>query len=189
MLFFPLFFCRLVFMSCQGYSCLLVAPAQHISTTVYRVCWLRARRVSGLQAPLLLRCPDGPFIPAGWEALTPSQSVKDTLGGTARPARGSVMGWIKFLLAVQLHIFIMLPFSIIVLSIISLQRIFSTLKHYCVKLNPSHWACQVHVFAKVLYYNIWRPNNKTCCQSLIKHQVDHTTPQPWPLQGEAPSAP
>lgn len=64
-------FCWLVFMSCQGYFCLLEAPGQHISTSVYRVCWLRARRVSALRAPLSLRCPDGSFIPTGWETLTP----------------------------------------------------------------------------------------------------------------------
>lgn len=56
---------------CQSYFCFAEAQGQHISTTVYRVRWLRARRASTLRAPVSLRCPDGPFIPTGWEALTP----------------------------------------------------------------------------------------------------------------------
>lgn len=76
---------RLFFASSGG-------SAQHISTTVYRLCWLWARRASGPRAPLSLPWPDGPFIPTGWEALTPSQFLKDTLSGTSEGSSG-VQGW------------------------------------------------------------------------------------------------
>lgn len=85
------------------------------------------------------------------------------------------------------------PFSIIsavlAISIISLQWIFSYLK-----VLPCEIKAILTELAKIVCCknscctNMWSLNKETCCHSLIKHPADHATTQPWPSQGEAPSA-
>lgn len=85
---------------CQSYFCLAEAQGQHISTTVYRVRWLRASRVSTPRAPLYCAAQTAHSSPPAGKHSHPSQSLKGSLSSTARAAKGSVMSWIKFLQAI-----------------------------------------------------------------------------------------
>lgn len=117
----------------QSYFCFLKAQGQHISTTVYKVCWLQARRISGPQAPLSLSYPDGPFICTSWEALTPSQFLKGTL--SEQQGQQGIQQWVG---SNSYKPFSCTWFSIIyaLLFIIWHQMILSTLMPHFVKLKP-----------------------------------------------------
>lgn len=159
MFFFPSVFCWLFLMSCQCYFYLLGGSVQHIRVTVYRVYWLWARRLSAPWAALALRCPDGPFIPTSWEALTPSQLLKDALRAQVKALGTSVVSWTKFLLSLLPH------FMVFFIAVSSIYL-----------MAPPYEITQQEF---LLYSNIWRLNNESCRHSFIKYKVALSAVQPW----------
>lgn len=103
-----------------------------------------------------------PFIPTSWEALTPSQFLKDALNAPAKADRDSVTSWIKFLTR-PLDAFIII--YVLLMASMSLQSVLFTWWHTC----------------RNFFSNIWSLNNESCHYSFIKHQVALSAVQPWLL--------
>lgn len=168
--FFCCFFCWRVFMSCQGYFCLLggVCSAhkhhclQALLTASQESLWS-----TGSTLTALARRPIHPHRLGSTHTLSVSQRhsqwhQRGQLGGPG-------MSWIKFLLATERKSLLLLPFSIIYallgVSVSSLQQ----LKALPCEIKTFPQSLPGSCFAKfLLYYNICSQNNETCCSFIKK---------------------